>query len=132
MGTYLCTGICTKIQISKNDIETKKLTLKEIIKELHKEIDLELFDEKEDEKTIYWSIKKEYIEHGLIDFLKSQYEIYDKKEDYSEYYREIEKAKTYGKILELAQKPLGQNFQTSYHPGYLRIDRSWKNINVYY
>jgi len=110
-------------------METKKLTLEDVIKELKKEIVLELFDKKEDEQIIYWSIKKKYIEHGLIDFLKTQYEIYDKQVDYSEYYREIEKAKTFGKILKLAKKPLGQNFHSLHRPSYLRIDRNWKDVN---
>jgi len=132
MGTYLCAGICTKIQIVKKDMTSKKITLEEIIEDLQREIELGLFDKEEDEDTIYWSIKRKYIEYGLIDFLKSQYEIYNKKGDYYEYYREIEKAKTFGKILKLAKKPLGQNFHSLHRPSYLMIDRNWKDINVYY
>ncbi|MEQ8223010.1 MAG: hypothetical protein ABRQ37_11960 [Candidatus Eremiobacterota bacterium] len=61
MGTYLCTGICTKIQIQKKDMIAKRITLEEIIKELQKEIDIELFDKKDEEETICWSIKEKYI-----------------------------------------------------------------------
>ncbi len=132
MGTYLCAGICTKIQIVKKDMTSKKITLEEIIEDLQREIELGLFDKEEDEDTIYWSIKRKYIEYGLIDFLKSQYEIYNKKGDYSEYYREIEKAKTYEKILELAKKPSGQYFHRLQRPVDLRINKRWQHINVYY
>lgn len=133
MGTYLCTGICTKIQIEKKHIESKKVTMEEIVKELQTEIDIELFDNVEDEEGIIcWSIKKKYIENGLIDFLRSQYEIYDKGNDYSKYYREIEKAKTYENILKLAKKPLGPYFQHLQRPSDLSIDKGWKYIDIYY
>ncbi len=58
----MCAGICTKIQIAKKDMTSKKITLEEIIEDLQREIELGYYlIKEEDEDTIYVVYKKETI-----------------------------------------------------------------------
>lgn len=73
MGQYLCCGIATGITAKKVNIEGwKMLTKKQIIDKLNNQLNLDIYDIEEDEKNVYFSIKKDIFEENIIPFIKEQ------------------------------------------------------------
>lgn len=110
MGQFMCVGVCRKITIYKDDLKNGA-SLDKADEPLNKEVNLSLYDKFEDDETATWIIKKDLLEEGLVDFIKAQLEIYDPEQDFSSLYDAIRKAKTYDKIIEMAEATYGEHFQ---------------------
>lgn len=134
MGTVLCVGICRKFSISKEDMNRKKFSLDDIEKALSADFDLDMFVRSEDERAIRWKLKDEFLcGSDLVKFLKSQYELYDESEDYSQYYDTIGTVNGYEALEELANEQSGPHFQKldGYCFEHLKVSR-FESIMVYY
>ena len=109
MGTYLTTGIVQKIIIRKSDLVSKKYVskdkfpMKNIIESLQKEIDLDCYIFSEDENAIFWNIKPEMLEGNFVDFLETQFKMYNEKKDTEDLLTKIKEAQTGNDIIKLAK-----------------------------
>lgn len=112
MGQFMCVGVCRKITIYKEDLK-HGASLDRADEAFKKEVNLSLYDKLEDDESVTWTIKKELIEDGTVDFLKTQLDIFEPGEDCSYLYDAIRKAKTYDKIVELAEVKYDEHFQKS-------------------
>jgi hypothetical protein len=111
MGTYLATGIVHKMRIQKMDVRVKKVTIENILESLQKEVNMNHYVFGEDEDEMFWEIKPEMLEGNFIEFLETQFRMYDDKKDIQELITAIKEAKTGEKIIELAKGRNIDNFR---------------------
>jgi hypothetical protein len=117
MGTYLATGIVYKMRIQKRDMFSRRYVIKDkfpmenIVKSLQKEVNMDHYVFGEDENSIIWEIKPEMLEGSFVEFLETQFKMYNEEMNVQEVISRIKEAKTGKKIIELAKKKSLCNFK---------------------
>jgi len=121
MGTYLATGIVHKMCIQKRDMGTHKFTLENIVESLQKELNMDHYVFGEDEDSIFWEIKPEMLEGNFVEFLETQFKMYNDTRNIQEVITKIKEVKTGDKIIELAKQESRFNFQMVHLLSFLKI-----------
>ncbi|MGV8948906.1 MAG: hypothetical protein ACOH2E_06040 [Candidatus Paracaedibacter sp.] len=109
MGTYLATGIVEKIIIPERDLVSRKYASKDkfsmenIVESLQKELDLDCYVFGEDKGSNFWEIKPEILEGNFIEFLETQFKMYNEKKNINELIEKIRDAQTGENIIKLAK-----------------------------
>lgn len=111
MGTYLATGIIQTMIIRKKEIDRKTIPLENIKGSLQKELNLDHYVFGEDENAIFWTIKPELLEGNFVEFLETQFTMYDDAKDMQDVISSVTQAKTGKDIIDLAQDKALVNFQ---------------------
>ncbi len=138
MGTYLTTGIVQDIIIEKRQIRYKDITIDIINARLKEEINLDHYDYTEDSDGYYWKIKPKMLEGNLVEFLDTQFQMYEGKKDshMQKALEEIAKAKTGNEILNLAASNELINFQLvdqiMEHIRVIRSNGFDEHVRIYY
>ncbi len=70
MGTYLRVGICVTIKTDK-----AKISAKNGADYLSETINLSLYDYREEEDFLVWTLQEHYLQKGLMDYLREQFEL---------------------------------------------------------
>jgi hypothetical protein len=117
MGAYLVTGIAQEIIIEKSASEKYQLTVKELEQCMNGEVKMAHYDYVEDPKYHMWTIKPAVLEPKLPEFITAQWEMYAGQLDQynKEDIEEVRKAKTYDKLIELAETKKNRCFRFSYN-----------------
>lgn len=111
MGTYLATGVVQKMQIRKKDMESKKFLIENIVKSLQKELNVDHYVFGEDEDVIFWKIKPQMLEENFVEFLETQFKMYDESNIHQDTIAKIKEAQKGEKIIELAKSVTLVDFQ---------------------
>lgn len=106
MGTYLATGIVQNLRIRKKEINTK-LPIEAIKTSLQKEVHLDHYIYGENDSDIYWTLKLGMLEGNFLEFLESQFQLYDEqKKRWQEDFQKIKQVQTGEGRLKLAENGL--------------------------
>ena len=81
MGTYLATGIVQEIAIDKKRISYSDITVDKITDKIKDEVNLACYNFREDLEGYYWQIKPELLENNLVEFLSTQFKMYQSSPD---------------------------------------------------
>ena len=114
MGTYLATGIVQEIVINKKRIRYPDITADKIANSLKDELNLDYYSFSEDLDAYYWKIKPEILEGNLVEFLSTQFKMYQNELDSRmlEAIDQLSKATNGEDVIKLAEGKSLINFQS--------------------
>ena len=116
MGTYIQVGVCTDVTIPKAALTKAHLTREEAVRRPRCEfLDLSMFIEHEDADERRWTLPREFVETGLVPFLRAQYALFGHHvpKDPEAILERIAQARSYEGIVALAKTRSIPEFQTS-------------------
>lgn len=115
MGTYLATGIVTKIELEK----TSKSNLSNIEEALRKELNLDHYVFNESEDSPLWTIKPDLFKGNFVEFMETQFQMYGLRE--KNFRETIEQIKSNPDLIKLAQQRSLANYQSLGILSYVKV-----------
>jgi hypothetical protein len=131
MGTYLFTGICTTIYVSKEDLLKNKISVENFESEISKDFNLKIFTKHENDEIIEYQLKPKLIEKELFNIVDKQYKLFfDNEKKYKTTIDKLKNLKTSDDFLDYANDKSNMYFQMDkYFYDYYRFDFG-KDIRV--